>query len=207
MRTLSPRAGYDLWAAGYGEKQNPVQVLEEEALLQVLPELRGRSVLDLGCGKGRAGALAARRGASLCVGLDFSSAMLKAAANRPGTSYVAGDALFLPFRAHSFDVVISALMMGHVADLQKTLVETSRVTRPEGVLAISDFHPYATVRGWQRTFVDFRSGREYVIEQHLHLFEHYLECFNQLSIQVEELREPLHEGFPLVFAMRARKTS
>ena len=72
---------------------------------------------------------------------------------------------------------------------------------------ISDFHPYATLRGWERSFVEEKSGRCYAIEQHVHLFEHYLASFKKLSLRLETLREPRYDGFPVVFALRARMTT
>jgi ubiquinone/menaquinone biosynthesis C-methylase UbiE len=205
---LPPRQGYDRWAPGYGEGMNPVQVLEAEALARLLPDLDGRRVLDIGCGTGRVCRLALERGAGDVVGLDLSDAMLAeaaAATTAPPVQWVQGDVVSLPFPAASFDAVTAALAMGHVADLDVALGEISRVLRPGGVLVLSDFHPFSTLRGWERTFVDEAVGRAYAIEQHLHLFADYVRCFSRLGLAMEALDEPCYEGFPLVFVLRARK--
>ena len=118
---------------------------------------------------------------------------------------VVADAAALPFRAEAFDVVVSALMMGHVRALGSALGEIARVLRPGGDLVISDFHPCATLRGWERSFHSPHDGRSYAIEQHAHLFAHYCEHFQRLGLRLEALREPLHQGFPVAFALRARK--
>ena len=206
LPVLTPQQGYDRWAASYGENMNPVQVLEAEALARLLPDLRGQRVLDLGCGKGRVSRLALERGASATTGVDVSEAMLEtAAASLPSARWVRADAQHLPFEAASFDVVVCALMIGHVPALEAALAEIARVLRPGGVLLLSDFHPYATLRGWQRAFTDTESGQAFAIENHPHLFEAYIRCFNALKIVLEALEEPRYEGFPIVFVLRARK--
>ncbi len=83
--------------------------------------------------------------------------------------------------------------------------EIARVLRPGGLLLLSDFHPYATLRGWQRAFTDAESGRSFAIEFHPHLFDAYLRCLNTLHLVLETLEEPCYEGYPVVFVMRARK--
>jgi len=205
---VAPQRGYELWAKSYGRELNPVQRLEAQALLEILPDLRDRVVLDLGAGKGRVCRLALDRGAKATVGLDFSLPMVRAAAalRLPAASWLVGDAQRLPFRRHAFDVVVCALMLGHVRNLDAALTGIGEIVRPDGTLLISDFHPYATLRGWQRAFVDEASGREYAIEQYAHLFERYVGCLRALGFELEALREPLYEGFPLVFALRARKS-
>ncbi len=208
LPVLPPQEGYDRWAASYEDNMNPVQALEADALARLLTDLRDRVVLDLGCGKGRVARLALEQGARETVGVDVSEAMLKAAAaSLPAASvrWVRADGRTLPFKAASFDVVICALMMGHVDDLEAALSEIARVLRPGGLLLLSDFHPYATLRGWQRAFTDAESGRSFAIENHPHLFDAYLRCFNRLHLVLETLEEPCYEDYPVVFVMRARK--
>ena len=208
LPVLTPQHGYDRWAASYGENMNPVQVLEAEALARLLPDLQGLTVLDLGCGKGRVSRLALERGASATVGVDVSEAMLEAAAldvPTPRAQWIQADAQDLPFDDAAFDVVVGGLMMGHVPHLEAALAEIARVLRPGGVLVLSDFHPYAALRGWQRAFTDSQSGHSFAIENHPHLFEAYLRAFNTHTIVLEALEEPCHDGFPIVFVLRARK--
>jgi len=75
---LAPAAAYALWAASYPpHAHNPLMLAEERAMLALLPaDLRGRAVLDAGCGSGRYLLHAHRRGARRVLGVDLSAEML-----------------------------------------------------------------------------------------------------------------------------------
>jgi malonyl-CoA O-methyltransferase len=210
LAVISPQEGYELWAASYGENMNPVQTLESKAIEELLPPLEGCTLLDLGCGKGRVSRLALERGAKRTVGMDFSIQMLQGAVEATSSDsahYLAGSATHLPFKKETFDVVVCALLMGHIQELESILSKVSEVLRPRGYLLITDFHPYETLRGSVRSFKDDRNNRTYSIKQHLHTFEDYIRIFNKLKLVLEDLREPQYENFPLVFGLRAKKPS
>lgn len=65
---------------GIREKEgNANDLFEIPALLSLMPDLRGKRVLDLGCGFGEHCKLFAERGAQRVVGIDISSKMLTVA--------------------------------------------------------------------------------------------------------------------------------
>lgn len=204
--TLSPEEGYRRWAPAYGVEPNAFQRIEAEALERLLPELGGRDVLDLGCGRGRIAALAVAAGAARVVAADLSLAMLVGIppSDRP-VRRLASALPALPFRPASFDNVVCALVLGHVADLDAALAAITAILRPGGCLLLSDFHPSATERGWERTFVDPESGRSFAIEHHLHLLADYRAAFVDRGLRLEALEEPTWDGTPVAFVMRARK--
>ncbi len=70
--------GYDKWGSTYDRDPNPLIAVEERVTLDVIGDVRGQRVLDLGCGTGRYCVLLARRGAEL-VGVDPSEEMLERA--------------------------------------------------------------------------------------------------------------------------------
>ena len=103
-------------------------------------------VLDLCCGTGDL-ALAFRReapqGAEI-VGSDFVNEMLarardKAAAAGLPVTFVAADALALPFADASFDLVSCSFGFRNLANYERGLVEIFRVLKPGGVSAILEF--------------------------------------------------------------------
>jgi demethylmenaquinone methyltransferase/2-methoxy-6-polyprenyl-1,4-benzoquinol methylase len=100
----------------------------------------GTLVLDLAGGTGASSRTFIRHGAR-CVACDFSLGMLKVGASRPapGLAFAAGDALALPFRDGTFDVVTISFGLRNVADTGQALAELLRVTRPGGRLVICEF--------------------------------------------------------------------
>jgi demethylmenaquinone methyltransferase/2-methoxy-6-polyprenyl-1,4-benzoquinol methylase len=103
-------------------------------------------VLDLCCGTGDL-ALAFRKeapaGAEI-VGSDFVPEMLqraraKAAGSRAGVTFVEADALALPFKDGSFDLVSCSFGFRNLANYEKGLLEIFRVLKPGGAAAILEF--------------------------------------------------------------------
>jgi SAM-dependent methyltransferase len=117
-----------------------------EADARLLGELRGRRVLELGCGAAAAARWLATQGAHP-VGLDLSAGMLRHATRAAATSgvrvpLVQADALALPFGAETFDIVCTAFgAIPFVADSAAVLREVFRVLRPGGTWVFSITHP------------------------------------------------------------------
>jgi ubiquinone/menaquinone biosynthesis C-methylase UbiE len=107
----------------------------------VLRPQPGRRYLDVGCGEGRVMRTVANKGAS-AVGLDLSYQLVE----RAGSGVVA-DLMAMPLRDGSFDGVYSVLTLEHVEDHESFFVETARVARSGGVLALVINHPIWTAPG------------------------------------------------------------
>jgi ubiquinone/menaquinone biosynthesis C-methylase UbiE len=219
-QALSALEAYELWADTYApEPHNPLMAAEQEAMIALLPDVRGRRVLDLACGTGRYARLVATAHAALVVALDLSPAMLRRVT---AGARVRASMNRLPFANGSFDVVISGLALGHAPDVARWMHEASRVLAPGGTLLYSDFHPAASQRGLSRTFKD-RWGRLRTVAQFCHAIEAQREAAAaaRLTLQfVRELRagieflEPFpgaqefyerQYGTPLVLVVRASR--
>jgi SAM-dependent methyltransferase len=112
-------------------------------ILTALGPLRGRRVLDVGCGKGRFARVLAARGARV-VGLDVSAAML-AAARFETLDRVQGSARRLPFRDGTFDAAIAVEVFEHFEPraVEAACDELRRVLRPGGLFVLVDKNVYA----------------------------------------------------------------
>jgi malonyl-CoA O-methyltransferase len=161
MTEADIRTGYDRWAAVYDRDGNPLQALEGPAVRAVVGDPRGLTVLDLGCGTGRHALWLAEAGATVTA-VDFSEGMLAEARRKPGAEavqFVAHDlARPLPFPAGSFDLVVSGLVLEHLADLDHFFREARRVLKPGGRAVISAMHPAMFLKGAQARFTDPSSG-------------------------------------------------
>lgn len=91
-------------------------------------------VVDLACGSGPMSRELAQSGRTV-IGVDLSEHELGLAAERGPGPWVQGDALRLPFKDGSVDVVTSSLGLVVVTPLTTVLGEVARVLRPGGVLA------------------------------------------------------------------------
>ena len=104
-----------------------------DALIDTIAERNPDDVLEVGCGPGRlAERLRVERGIRVTA-VDTSERMVALARAR-GIDARLGDVHTLAFGDASFDVVIAAWMLYHVADLDHGLREIARVLRPGGAL-------------------------------------------------------------------------
>lgn len=122
------------------------------ALKRILPDLKGKRVLDLGCGYGWHCKYAAGQGAAFVLGTDISQKMLQIAAERnpdPKIEYRCAAMEDLEFDAGAFDVVLSSLAFHYVEDLEPLVRNIARWLVPGGELVFSVEHPVFTAYGTQ----------------------------------------------------------
>lgn len=144
--------------------------------------IRGRSILEVGCGRGATLLELARRGATV-TGLDYSEEALAVCRGLESRNAITGRALFvkadarvLPFPPESFDFVFSVGLIEHFPDPLPVLAEQRRVLRPNGYLLVQvpqKYSLYTAVKkvaiglgkwpygGWEMEFTD-RQIREVV---------------------------------------------
>jgi ubiquinone/menaquinone biosynthesis C-methylase UbiE len=116
-----------------------------ERELQVLGDVAGKDVLELGCGGAQWSVALARRGARV-TGLDLSEEQIRHAeelARREGVSVslVCGSAEEAPFEDRSFDVVFCDHGAMTFADPRRTVPEVARLLRPGGLFAFNAASP------------------------------------------------------------------
>ena len=113
--------------------------------LEIAP---GTTVLDLAAGTGASSLPFVAAGAR-AVACDFSLGMLGVGRRKhPEVTFVAGDALSLPFADRTFDAATISFWLRNVADVSRALQELARVTKPGGRLAVLETsHPTSTTLG------------------------------------------------------------
>jgi ubiquinone/menaquinone biosynthesis C-methylase UbiE len=117
---------------------------ERPATLSLLPEVKGKRVLDAACGPGVYSEWLVARGAEV-VSVDASPKMVELAKQRLGeASDVRQADLSKPLTFlydSSFDIVLSPLTMDYIKDWGSTFREFYRVLRPRGFFILSFSHP------------------------------------------------------------------
>jgi ubiquinone/menaquinone biosynthesis C-methylase UbiE len=115
--------------------------------LQLLGDVRGKQVLEIGCGGGQCSIAFAKQGA-VATGLDISDEQVKfarrlAAENEVATTFARANAERLsPVSDLSQDVVFSAYALMFVRNLARCFAEVHRVLRPGGLFVFSFDHPF-----------------------------------------------------------------
>jgi SAM-dependent methyltransferase len=109
-------------------------------------QMKGKRVLDVGCGAGRFTEIALQTGAEV-VALDYSSAVDACWQNNRDKGLlhcVQGDIYHLPFAKGSFDFVYCLGVLQHTPDVGAAFAALTSQAKPDGALAI-DVYP----RTWQ----------------------------------------------------------
>ncbi|MGO9741339.1 MAG: class I SAM-dependent methyltransferase [Roseiarcus sp.] len=134
------------------------ETLELRTMLDLMGEVKGAGVLDVGCGDGLLACSEAKRGAQ-ATGVDANPAMLAAARHRAEEGVVAAAFLErraerLPFPNDAFDVVCAVTVLCFVEEAGAALHEMARVLRPGGRLVVGELGRWSLwaemrrVRGW-----------------------------------------------------------
>lgn len=107
----------------------------------ILANLRGKKVLDIGCGSGWISRLAIDRGFEITA-MDISKKVVEENIfyqKNSGIKYdmIQGSAVAIPFPDQSFDSIIMTEVLEHLPNPQSALKEIHRVLKPGGTLALS----------------------------------------------------------------------
>jgi ubiquinone/menaquinone biosynthesis C-methylase UbiE len=216
------REGYDRWALIYDSEDNPLVMLEEMHIWELLGDVRGMSVLDAGCGTGRHSLALAAAGADVTA-FDFSAGMLARARAKPGSQairFLVHDlARPLPFLDASFSLVLSGLVLEHVVDLEAFFSEHGRVCRSDGALVLSAMHPAMMLIGVSARFTDPQTGVKTYPQSHWQQVSDYVMAATRAGLVIEQISEHLvderliarspraerYRGWPMLLLMRLRK--
>ncbi len=199
---------------------------EWPTLREMLPDMAGRRVVDLGCGFGWFCRWADEAGAASVLGIDLSENMLARARASMGDADMGDtrityqrqdlDAVELP--DDSFDLAYSSLTVHYLSDLARFIASVHRALIPGGRFVCSVEHPVYTAPS-SPSFVTDAAGRvtwpldQYLLEgprttdwlapgvvKHHRTLGTYLTQFHRAGFTVNELVEwgPSAEQIELV---------
>ncbi len=132
--------------------------VEEAAIFQFAGDMRGKRLLDLGCGDGTYSIAAFQRGAQV-TGVDILEAMLNSAQRRAtvcgaSVEWRQASAESLPYESETFDIVLAVTILCFLREPLQVMREVRRVLRPGGLFVIGELGKFSSwallrrVRGW-----------------------------------------------------------
>jgi ubiquinone/menaquinone biosynthesis C-methylase UbiE len=134
---------------------------EKPAIRAALPDLKGLSVISIGCGSGVDARWLADNGAAKVVGVDISSGLIDIAKQKhPALEFQVMDMEKLDFPDESFDLAYSSLAIHYVDDWTTALQEARRVLKPGGLYVFSCGHPIDSAMEYSSS--DEKTNRAFV---------------------------------------------
>lgn len=198
-------------------------LLEQPAMRRLMPDIKGKKVLDIGCGAGGNCLDFVNRGAESVTGIDLSEKMLELARDncshekitylRMSMSELSG----LPTPEGGFGLVYSSLAVHYAEDFPRLMREIYALTERGGTLLFSQEHPMVTAEraggGWDHdengnrasfAISDYqRSGKRSVdwivdkVEKYHRTFSEVINAVIAAGFSVEEICEPVPDEYAL----------
>ncbi len=148
----------ELWEMLMGEEIHVGGERETDILAARTAIARDETVLDICSALGGPARRLVRERGCCVVGLDATPKLVRAAVRRSDAmrrvSFCLGDALELPFRTATFDVVWGQDAWCHVTDTERLIKEAFRVLRPGGRIGFSDWIENGTMADAERTVLN-----------------------------------------------------
>lgn len=187
---------YDEIGKDYMEGQTDFYTERDDSptafIKESLGNLRGKTVLDLGCGHGKDLRMFREMGAKEVYGADPSEYMISEAKKkaRPEDKLFVASSESLPFPDRFFDAIASRFVLHYLEDFKKTYHEVARVMKSGGTFVFVANHPFRDlllqkdkVYGQQEIVSTklFNNGAEITFHSHTmeeYLSEDFLKLFN-----------------------------
>jgi ubiquinone/menaquinone biosynthesis C-methylase UbiE len=171
-----------------------------EVIQAMMGEVKGKKILDTGCGAGFDSKIMAKKGAEV-VGVDISPKMIKLAKKKCkglDIRFYIKDMVNTGFRGESFDLVTSIITIGWNRSLKKVLKEYYRLLKKGGQLILADVHPIRKMVVYTGNY--FETGKHWEVSNGWERFGYYRKIEDILNTAIEvgftlkEIREPKPKG-------------
>ena len=164
-----------------------------QTVLKLLPDLAGKNVLEVGCGRGDfARLLGQKYTATKIVATDFSHSAIEAARSKlpeiPNVSFCVADAQNLPFDDGCFDFVISCECLEHVESPLRMMLSVARCLKREGSFVITTENYFnGTILAWIKSWLSkqpFNSGSGVQPRENFFLFWRVRQIIKKAGLKV-----------------------
>lgn len=189
---VSALEGHRLWAPVYDSGLNPIVALERRSMWTLLKPLPPGRVIDVACGTGRSLCYFQQAGWDV-FGCDCCEEMLREASKNFALRghLTLADAERVPFPASTADLVVCSLSLGYFHDAGRVFLEFARMSKPGGLIAVSDLHPDALNAGWTRSFKV--GDQRYEVAHHRRALKDIRALASAAGLR-PKLNEPVHFG-------------
>lgn len=137
-------AEYAQWVRGTDTPGQASTTIVTDNVLEIAGDVRGKDILDLGCGEGYLSRALWRQGANIW-GIDAAPGMIHIAREADvehSARYVVGDITFeLPYDKDRFDLIISNMVFMDIENVGEAIKQATRVLKTHGKLIFSVVHP------------------------------------------------------------------
>ena len=201
---------YDAFTSG---KNSYRDTIEWPCIQSMLPDINGKSVIDLGCGSGRYTFLLEEAGPRKLTGVDISDEMLRIAREKADSR--SSKARFIKGDLHDFvpedqyDVVFSSTLSHYIVDLFPLFANIYDMLTYKGICIISVMNPiysahYPLTKGGQDIADPSDTGlvqpwyngddelEELLNCSYHHTFSDYINAIIHNGLTILEMQEPIH---------------
>ncbi|CAN5374396.1 hypothetical protein BH09BAC3_BH09BAC3_13070 [soil metagenome] len=199
---------YDQWhkSMSENEEEDILNLPWYKTVASLLPDLNGKKILEVGCGRGVfANYLASRFPEASVTAVDFSPNAIEIASHHYASTrnvrYVVGDAENLPFGGQEFDFYISCETIEHVFHPEKMIGEINRVLKTGGGFILTTenyFNAYLLV--WIKCWIKkqpFESGCGLQPHENFFIFPMLLRYFRKKNLNVNHTQSNYYQWLVL----------
>lgn len=204
---------FSIYQERRGQPTSANDTLERPLILELLPDIDGNDILDLGCGDAALAMQFLQAGAHSYLGIDGSSNMVKLA-EAQNSKHPFSDTQFkiahnfiesFAYPEQSYDLVLSRLAFHYVEAIEPIFAKVYESLKPQGWFLFSVEHPIITShqlsmkQGANRKdwVVDryFETGKRNVhwmgndVLKYHRTLENYYQALKKSGFHIEDLRE------------------
>ncbi|KAB2330701.1 class I SAM-dependent methyltransferase [Bacillus mesophilum] len=147
-------------------------LLEQPNFLTLVPDLKEKIVLDIGCGMGDFAASCIKQGAKKVTGIDISSNMIMSANRRykeVNLDFQNKDIEDFTTDEGSIDFISSSLAFHYIERFDELIQKISKTLKEDGILLFSIEHPFVTAnKGFKDRVVDSEGKIQHFVLDHYH---------------------------------------
>ncbi|WP_341320127.1 methyltransferase domain-containing protein [Solibacillus sp. FSL H8-0523] len=148
-------------------------LLEQPNFLRLMPDVRDKMVLDIGCGMGDFAANCIEKGAAQVKGIDISKNMIDLAKSKNVHHQLQFQNIAfedLQLADGSVDVICSSLVFHYIADFAALVNKIGHVLAPDGILLFSIEHPIVTAN---------KGHADWILDEHGQILHYALDRYQQ----------------------------